>query len=316
MHRRFRILDLSPAAIAADVQRTTARWQVVFNGEIYNHRELRRELESAGHSFRSRSDTEAIVHGYEQWGAGVVERLDGMFAFAVWDRPRRRLLLARDRVGKKPLFFTRRPTEASGAPPTVRAASPPASPRRGQCRRAPDVPVRFGFQSRRAAHAARATSSSCAPATKMLVEPDGADAASPTVYRRAQFGVSAHARLASPRRPVDVRASGPRAAVERRLEADVPLGAFLSGGVDSTIIVGAHGARAGRARCRTFSIGFAGDARYDETHFARLAATTFGTDHTEFVLEPSSFDLVERLVALHDGPFGDSSAIPTSLVSL
>src|SRR4051812_23197748 len=105
LHRRLRIIDLSEAG-AQPMANEDGSVQVLFNGEIYNHHALRRELEKAGHTFRSRSDTEAIVHGYEEWGDAVVERLDGMFALAVWDRANRRLLLARDRAGKKPLYYS------------------------------------------------------------------------------------------------------------------------------------------------------------------------------------------------------------------
>ncbi|MBL8609614.1 MAG: asparagine synthase (glutamine-hydrolyzing) [Myxococcales bacterium] len=304
-HARLSILDLSPGAHQPMV---SAHGDVVvaFNGEIYNHHALRRELEGRGHEFRTRSDTEVIVEGYRAWGDEVVRRIDGMFAIAVWDTRRHRLLLARDRAGKKPLFYAvdgegvRFASEAkalfaSGLPAAVDPSGLPSLLTLGYVE--PPGTLYRGVEQ--------------LPPASMLVLERGER---PLVTRYW------HAPFAEPPidRPLpdtlhDVRRAVERA-VERRLEADVPLGAFLSGGVDSTIIVGVMRQVLG-AKVRTFSIGFSGDARYDETRYARIAAEAFETEHTEFTLEPSSFELVERLVAVHDGPFGDSSAIPTSVVS-
>jgi asparagine synthase (glutamine-hydrolysing) len=324
LHRRLRVIDLSPGG-AQPMANDDGRIQVVFNGEIYNHKELRRELEGRGAKFRSRSDTEAIVRGYEAWGDGVVEKLDGMFAFALWDVSRQRLLVARDRVGKKPLFYafvdgkfvcasTVGALHAAGLPRAIDAAGLPHY-------------LSWGFvPAPRTLHAGVAQ---MPPATMMVVEPGGADP-TPREYWRAQFGVTRATRGSSAGATRDSFAGGTRdsfaeatrrvreltiAAVERRLESDVPLGAFLSGGIDSTIVVGLMARALAGQKVRTFSIGFQGDARYDETAFARLASRAFDTEHTEFTLEPSSFALVETLVQHHDGPFGDSSAIPTYVVS-
>ena len=278
---------------------------VVFNGEIYNHKVLRRELERLGHPFRSRSDTESIVHGYVAWGDAVIERLDGMFAVAIWDRPRRRLLLARDRVGKKPLFYaeTADGLRFASTIAALHAAGVPSSIELSQL----PMYLSYGFVAPPATlHDGVAQ---LPPACLMVVEKNRAPAVH--TYWRAGFGVSrtadSFANAATKVRTLVTQA------VERRLESDVPLGAFLSGGIDSTIVVGAMTRALGRIR--TFSIGFAGDPRYDETAYARIAARAFGSEHTEFVLEPSSFELVETLVRHHDGPFGDSSAIPTYVVS-
>jgi asparagine synthase (glutamine-hydrolysing) len=304
VHRRLKIMDLSSAA-AQPMHSDDGDVIVVFNGEIYNHRALRRELEAQGARFVSRSDTEAIVRGYQAWGDGVVERLDGMFAFALWDRPRRRLLVARDRCGKKPLFYahddatfrcgsTVASLHVSGWPSGVDAAQLPNY-------------LAWGFvPPPRTLHAGVRQ---LPPASRMVVEPGRAPRID--TYWTPRFGAVETAEsfaVASAR----VRQLT-TAAVERRLESDVPLGAFLSGGIDSTIVVGLMARALGTVR--TFSIGFAGDARYDETHYARLAARAFGSEHTEFALQPSSFELVETLVRHHDGPFGDSSAIPTYVVA-
>lgn len=305
-HTRLAILDLTPAA-AQPMVSGNGRVIVVFNGEIYNHHELRRELIARGHVFRSRSDTEVIVEGYRAWGDGVIERLDGMFAIGLIDLEQRRLLLARDRTGKKPLFYSidggaiRFASEvkailASGIAGEMDASALPSL-------------LVLGYTP--APRTMYRGISQLPPASTLVLQ----EGQSPVIrrYWQAPFydpplHCSADEATREVRRLVEQ-------AVQRRLEADVPLGAFLSGGVDSTIIVGVASRLTGH-RIKTFSIGFAGDARFDETHYARIVARAFDTDHTEFVVEPSSFDLVERLVALHDGPFGDSSAIPTSIVSM
>jgi asparagine synthase (glutamine-hydrolysing) len=304
LHRRLKIIDLSEAA-AQPMASSDGDVVVVFNGEIYNHRQLRAELERDGQPFRSRSDTEAIVRGYQAWGDAVVDRLDGMFAFALWDRRRHRLLVARDRAGKKPLFYA----HAGGlfrCGSTVESLRASGLPTAMQLDQLP-VYLAYGFVPPPAT--LHRDVFQLPPASRLIVE----RGREPRVerYWTAQFGVTETADSfteASARVRTLVTA-----AVERRLESDVPLGAFLSGGIDSTIVVGLMARALGRVR--TFSIGFAGDARYDETSFARIAARAFGTEHTEFTLEPSSFELVEGLVRQHDGPFGDSSAIPTYVVA-
>ncbi|HEY0707311.1 MAG TPA: asparagine synthase (glutamine-hydrolyzing) [Polyangia bacterium] len=304
LHARLKIIDLSPAGAQPMTNEDGTVW-ITFNGEIYNFQELRRELEAAGHRFRSHSDTEVIVHGYEEWGDRVVERIDGMFAFGLWDTRKRRLLLARDRTGKKPLFYAEHAGRflfaseikglfAAGVPVEVDDeglggmlafgySPPPGSLYRGV------------FQL---------------PPAHRLVKELGR---TPVLDNYWTLDFSA-------RRPAPSEAEAKvrirellTEAVRKRLVADVPVGAFLSGGLDSTIVVGLMAELS--ARVRTFSIGFTGDPRFDETEFARLAAKRFGTDHTEFKVTPGDFDLVERLVWHHDGPFGDSSAIPTYVVS-
>jgi asparagine synthase (glutamine-hydrolysing) len=305
LHRRLKIIDLSEGG-AQPMSGAGGAVQVVFNGEIYNHRELERELEGLGHTFRSRSDTEAIVRGYEAWGEGVVARLDGMFALAIWDARAQTLLLARDRPGKKPLFYG----EANGvfrfgsSIAALQAAGHPAEP-------APEVlPYYLSFGFVPAPLTFHRGVNELPPASLLRVVHGRPDA--PTRYWRPRFGVTSveddYATATARVRELVT------AAVGRRLESDVPLGAFLSGGVDSTIVVGLMAAL-GKGRVRTFSIGFTGDPRYDETSFAKLAAQRFGTEHTVFQVSPSSLELVETLVRHHDGPFGDSSAIPAYVVA-
>ena len=302
-HTRLAVLDLTEAGAQPMGDTELA---LVFNGEIYNHHALRKELVAKGHTFRSRTDTEVILEGYRAWGDRIVEKLDGMFAFAIVDRARQRVLLARDRAGKKPLFYHLQ----QGA---LWFASEIKALRAAGLTLEPDLqalPALLTFGYVPPPRTMLQGVSQLPPAHTLTLEGD-----TPQIQRywRAPFDAppwrhDMHEASARVRELLD-------AAIARRLEADVPLGAFLSGGIDSTIIVGAMARLSGR-KVRTFSIGFAGDARYDETHYARIAARAFDTEHTEFRVEPSSMHAIDRLVELHDGPFGDSSALPTSIVSM
>jgi asparagine synthase (glutamine-hydrolysing) len=304
LHTRLRIIDLSPAAAQPMTNEDGTVW-VTFNGEIYNFKDLRQELEGRGHRFRSQSDTEVLVHGYEEWGEDLPGRLDGMFAFGVWDSRTRRLFLARDRTGKKPLFYSNcgdrfqfaseiKALFAAGLPLEVDGEglagmmaygySPP-----------PGTLYRYVWQ--------------LPPAHRLVLSP-GKD---PEVTRYWSVDFEPSGMVVSEPEACDRVRQLLTSAVRKRLVADVPVGAFLSGGLDSTIVVGLMASLG--PRVRTFSIGFSGDDRFDETHYARMAARAFGTDHTEFEVGPSDFQLVEDLIWQHDGPFGDSSAIPTYVVS-
>jgi asparagine synthase (glutamine-hydrolysing) len=305
VHTRLKIIDLSPAGAQPMANEDDTVW-VTFNGEIYNFLELRKQLEGHGHRFRSQADTEVIVHGYEQWGDGVVERLDGMFAFGVWDTRNRRLLLARDRTGKKPLYYGHHAGRflfgseikalfAAGLTPEVDPAGVAGLLAYGYAP-PPDSLYKGVHQ--------------LPPAHRLVLAPGKA----PELARYWNVSFSQrHTPVPSEEEAAQRIRDLLGQAVKRRMVADVPVGAFLSGGLDSTIIVGLMAQQS--SRVRTFSIGFSGDPRYDETHYARQAAQAFGTEHTEFQVTPSDFQLVEKLVWHHDGPFGDSSAIPTYVVS-
>ncbi|HMI89347.1 MAG TPA: asparagine synthase (glutamine-hydrolyzing) [Polyangiaceae bacterium] len=306
-HTRLAVIDLSPGG-AQPMMSDDRRTILVFNGEIYNHHDLRTELAGRGFVFRSRSDTEVILHGYRAWGADVVSRLDGMFAIGIFDVGAQSLLLARDRTGKKPVFyrfdggelsFASEPKAliAPGTKPEVDANSLPMLLSLGYVP-APWSPFRGIAQL---------------PPASLLVLARGAP--EPRIQRYWSPRFSARPR----RTTVHAAASEVRElvirAVKRRLEADVPLGAFLSGGLDSTIVVGVMARLLGR-NVKTFSLGFSGDARYDETAYARQVAATFETQHEEFIVESTlSPDTLDDLVRAHDAPFGDSSAIPMSIVS-
>jgi asparagine synthase (glutamine-hydrolysing) len=308
--RRLKIVDLSALA-NQPMPNEDGTVHVVFNGEIYNFQRLREDLLSRGHQFRSRSDTEVIVHLYEEHGERCIDQLDGMFAIAIWDDRRQRLVLARDRAGKKPLYYLhngKRMVFASemkaffGRRDLNLAIDPQAIPWYFIYGYVP-CPETF-YQGIRQVE----------PGSVMTVDHDG------TMSSRTYWMLDYPQESATPQEDYSRGAVTTKlrtlmtAAVERRLISDVPLGAFLSGGVDSTIVVGLMSQLLDRP-VKTFSIGFKDSPGYDETSFARLAARRFKTDHTEFIVEPSAFDLIGKLVWHHDGPFGDSSAVPTYLVS-
>ncbi len=303
-HARLKVIDLETGD--QPMANEDGSVQVVFNGEIYNFVALRSELERAGHRFRTRSDTEVLVHGYETWGDELPKHLDGMFAFAIWDEERRRMLLARDRAGKKPLFWAR----AGGR--FAFASEIKGLFALGSVRREVDAGALPAYLSYGYVPAPRTFYRGVVrvpPATLISVERG-------TLRERRYWRLHWTSGRADPDRyemRQAVRQTLGRA-VERRLVADVPLGAFLSGGIDSTIVVGLMRERI-EGPIRTFSLGFADDPTYDETAYARIAARRFGTEHTELTVEAGAVDLVDELVEAYDEPFGDSSAIPTHIVS-
>jgi asparagine synthase (glutamine-hydrolysing) len=305
-HTRLKIIDLSDAANHPIANEDGTVWAML-NGEIYNFTELREELKGAGHQFRTEGDTEAIVHLYEEMGERCVERLDGMFALAVWDERGRRLFLARDRTGKKPLYYHRGSSFfAFGS--EIKALLAHAGVPRGVALSALPQLFLYGYVPN--------------PATLYEGIAQVAPGHSVTVESSGEMRVRQYWDWTFPERPLQIgaREAAERlralltAAVKRRLVADVPLGAFLSGGLDSSIVV-AIMAGLGAGPLKTFSIGFAGDPAFDETAYAKLVARRYGTTHTTFVVEPKAFDLLERFVEVYDGPFGDSSGIPTYLLS-
>ncbi|HXV06128.1 MAG TPA: asparagine synthase (glutamine-hydrolyzing), partial [Solirubrobacterales bacterium] len=281
---------------------------VVQNGEIYNHRELRRELERRGHRFRTASDTEVLVHLYEEHGDDFVARLRGMFALALWDEERGRLLLARDRFGIKPLYYRVAGGQLSFASELKAMLELPGFDR-GIDRRA--LAAYLAFNSIPAPLTIFAEARKLLPGSTLTWERDGA---------------VAERRYARPRpAPAGATRSGPeprlaaelrdvlRDSVRAHLVADVPVGVLLSGGVDSAGLAALAATETGGS-LKTFSIGFE-EGSFDELSLARLVAKRYRTDHHELVLRPDAVDLLPRLVEVFDEPFGDSSALPTYLVS-
>lgn len=276
----------------------------VFNGEIYNYQQLRRELEARGHHFRTSSDTETIVHAYEDDGVDFVRRLRGMFAIAVWDRRRRRLILARDRFGKKPVHYTvvgnrlifGSEIKSLLLAPGVRRELDPAS-----------VSQYFTFGYISAPNTAFLNISKL-PAAHTLTFEDGKLDLRP--YWELDF---------TPRSSDDEETAVRRVrgllteAVRIRLMSEVPLGAFLSGGVDSSAVV-ALMSQVADQRVKTFSIGFE-EQDFSEVEYARLIAQRYDTDHHEFIVRMDLLDVLPQLVWAFDEPFADASMVPTYYVS-
>jgi len=303
-HRRLAIIDLATGdqPMASD----DGAIRIVFNGEIYNFRELRRELESRGARFRTTSDTEVILKAYEAYGPGCVSRLRGMFAFAILDERARRLFLARDRAGIKPLVYAwdgRRLLFASEIKGILEDHGVPRELDRealGDYLTYHYVPApRTIFKAIR----------KLPPASTLVQSLDGGE---PMVSRYWTL------RLDPDHGPTEqewierLRAELADA-VQSHMVSDVPIGAFLSGGVDSSTVV-ALMAQASSAPIRTFSIGF-DEADFDELRFARQVAARYGTDHYELVVKPNALDVLPKLAWHFDEPFADSSAIPTYYVS-
>jgi asparagine synthase (glutamine-hydrolysing) len=283
--------------------------RLVYNGEVYNHALLRDELTAKGHCFRTRSDTEVIVHAYEEWGTRCVERFNGMFAFALWDGARRRLVLARDRLGIKPLYFYEGPHGLVFGSELKAVIAAPWVPLEW------DVAAVDDFLTYEYVPAPRSIVSG------VLKLPAG----TVRVYQATAGGVSAISRRfwrphAGAEPPVDPLSAAEELkcrlsrSVKRRLMADVPLGAFLSGGIDSSVIVALMSNDAA-AEVRSFSLGFA-DRSYNELPYSRIVARHFATKHREEVVTPEIGELASRLAAYFDEPFGDVSAFPTYMISV
>ena len=301
-HRRLSIIDLSTGD--QPIYNEDGSIAIVFNGEIYNFGELARELEAAGHVFKTRSDTETIVHAYEQFGLEFVGRLRGMFAFALWDDTNRRLVLARDRAGKKPLYYHTDGERLLFAS-EMKALLQDASIKRRMSAEALDDYFTFG----------------CIPSPGTVFQDIfQVPPASILVWERGAVRLHEY---------WDVRfdPTGPQRAEEAleefsvlfdeavriRMVADVPLGAFLSGGVDSSAVVASMARQSGRPVVTT-SVGFA-ERSHNELEHARTVARAVGSDHHELLVRPDALADLAKLVWHLDQPFADSSSLPTYYVS-
>ncbi len=301
-HRRLAIIDRAGGEQPMANEDQSA-W-IVFNGEVYNHRELRRELESHGHRFRTQSDTEAIVHAYEQWGDGCVERLDGMFAFAIADTRRRRVLLARDRLGKKPLFHAMFNGVLHFAS-EIKAmkASPLWNGRVNLDSVEGYLSLGYFVAPATAYHHVHKLE----PAHTLSIE--GARIIDRKYWDITTFDTDDRASRAL----VDEVDARMAAAVSTRLESEVPIGAFLSGGIDSGLVVSYMAEALGNAPV-TASVGFDHSA-HNELEPAGLTAAHFSTRHHTETIEPRLEDVLDPIVRAFDEPFADPSAIPTYYVS-
>lgn len=300
--RRLRVIDL----VTGDqpISNEDGSIWAVLNGEIYNFQELRRELERDGHRFHTRSDTEVIVHAYEEFGEDAPRRLEGMFAFAVWDENTRRLLVARDRLGKKPLLYALPRTETFAFASEFRALLDDPDVDRSVDTRSIEAYLALGYIP---APLTAYHGISKLPAGHLAVWEHGRL----RVARYWDLPVPATSDLAE-EPAVDELVDRLRDAVRARLIADVPLGAFLSGGVDSSLVVALMAYEAGRVR--TFSIGFE-ETDYSELSYARRVAERYGTEHHEMIVRPDVVAVAPLLARHYGEPFADSSAVAVYYLS-
>jgi asparagine synthase (glutamine-hydrolysing) len=299
--RRLAVID--PASGQQPMRNEDGSVVLVFNGEVYGHPALREELLGLGHDFRTASDTEVILRAFEQWGEECLDRLDGMFALAIFDVRRRRLLLARDRLGIKPLYVF------NGPHGVIFGSELKAVMASEMVDREFDFDAIDDFMTYEYVPAPASIIRGVRklrPAHRLLYTEENPDRIGERRYWQLQAAdPTAH----SVGEAVDAFRERLETSVARRLISDVPLGAFLSGGVDSSAIVAAMSRRTGGERLRTFSIGFS-DRSYDERSYAREVASHFGTNHIEEVVSPDVVELAVKISGHFDEPFADVSAFP------
>lgn len=306
--RRLSIIDLEGGHQPLANEDGTV-W-VAYNGEIYNFPELKAELEGRGHRFRTRTDTETIVHSYEEWGEDCVRRFRGMFAIALWDEKEQKLILIRDRIGVKPLYYALLDDNTLIFGSEIKAILAHSRVKRELDHEALDLfltveyvpsPLSIfkGIRKLPAGHYLVYKNGKVALRKYWEIKPQPPDAGAVAVKNLNTVADELYALL--------------KESVKLRLISDVPLGAFLSGGIDSSAIVGLM-RELGAEPLRTFSIGFE-EASYDELGHARRVARLFSTEHEEFVIRPKALELTEKLIRHLDEPLGDFSIFPTYLVS-
>ena len=288
--RRLSIIDLKTGQQPIPNEDKSV-W-IVFNGEIYNFPELRAELEAKGHKFRTKTDTETIVHAYEEWGEDCPKKLNGMFGFAIWDERNRQLFIARDRVGIKPMYYFDGEKDfvfGSELKALLKVDSVP----REVDREALDLFLTYEYVP---APYSILKDVKKLPAGHTLTLKNGKTRL--RQYWDLRFNENGRPQAELQRDLIDILQD----AVKMRLISDVPLGAFLSGGIDSSAIVGLM-SRVMDQPVKTFSIGFE-DSSYNELGYARAIAEHFKTDHTEFIIKPDALELTEKLIYHCDEPFG------------
>ena len=305
-HRRLSIIDLSMAAHQPMCNEDGRIW-IVFNGEIYNFQETRQRLEKNGHRFKSNSDTEVILHAYEEWDVECLKAFRGMFAFAIWDSKLRRLFMARDRLGKKPLvYFSQNGRFAFASEIKALLQLPNIE------REVNDIAIHhyLTYQYVPSPDTIFNGIKKLLPAHYLLYDRDGG--LKVERYWKLNFSSSTQNDM-NPQEVSERIRTGLEESVKLRLISDVPLGAFLSGGVDSSLIVGIM-ARMSRKPVKTFSIGFE-EKEFNELTYARLVSKHFATEHHEFIVKPNAIEILPKLVWHYNEPFADSSAIPTYYVA-
>jgi asparagine synthase (glutamine-hydrolysing) len=303
-HKRLSILDLSPAGHQPMSNEDGSIW-IVFNGEIYNFLDLRDGLQKKGHTFRSRTDTETIIHLYEEKGVECVHDLRGMFAFAIWDENKKRLFCARDRAGKKPFVYAHTEDGLIFASELKSLLKDPA------LKRNLDYTAIHNYLTYQYVPSPMSifTSVKKLPPAHILIYEGG----NLKIKRYWNLSYQHKLQLSSVEEYGEQFRGLFEEAVKIRLRSDVPLGAFLSGGVDSSLVVAVM-SRLMDQPVKTFSIGFEEEA-YDEVAFARLIAEKYETDHHEFIVKPDAVSILPQIVWHYNEPFADSSAIPTYYVS-
>jgi asparagine synthase (glutamine-hydrolysing) len=305
--RRLAIIDLSPGGHQPMSDATGEIW-ITFNGEIYNYRELRDVLLRRGHRFRTASDTEVILEAYRAWGVDCLDHLDGMFAFALYDRCADRLFVARDRAGEKPLYYRHSDRMLAFASELKGLMADPTLHREMDVA-ALDHYLAYGY----------------VPGAMCILRGiSKLPAAHALIYRldTGEVKLWRYWRLPEPSDRADIGEGELieeleallRQSVRRRLVADVPVGILLSGGIDSSLVT-ALAAQVSASPVRTFTIAFPGAGRFNEAGHARIVADHFGTDHTELAAEADTMSLLPELARQYDEPIADSSMIPTFLVS-
>jgi asparagine synthase (glutamine-hydrolysing) len=303
--RRLKVVDLAGGHQPMGNEDGTVR--VVFNGEIYNHADLRNELVSRGHQFGTRSDTEAIVHAYEEWGEECFSRFNGMFGIAVWDARRQRLLLARDRLGIKPMYVYAGPEGVVFGSELKAVIAAPWVPVEWDLEAIDDF---ITYEYVPAPRSIVQGVSKMVPGTAQIYDGEKGSGRTVRYWHLEHDATRVPTTMTEATEELRGRLD---ASVRRRLMADVPLGAFLSGGIDSSIIVALMSAeRPGDVQ--SFSMGFA-DRSYNELDFARVVAERYRTKHREELVTPEIVGLAERLMDSFDEPFGDVSAFPTYMIS-
>jgi asparagine synthase (glutamine-hydrolysing) len=313
-HRRLSILDLSPAGHQPMVS-STGRFVIAFNGEIYNHEKLRKELQ-ADHSihWRGRSDTETLLAGFETWGIqSTIERTVGMFAFAVWDKETRRLTLGRDRLGEKPVYYGwQQNSFIFGSELKALKLHPFFNARVN--RNALTLLMRHNTIP--APYCIWEGTHKLMPGCLLSISLEKPEPQIIT-YWSGKYAIETNLStpfVGSPEDAVNALESVLSDSIDMQMVADVPVGAFLSGGIDSSTVVALMQARSNRP-VRTFSIGY-NEEQYNEAHYAKAIAQHLGTEHTELYLNPSdALNVIPKLGTLYDEPFADSSQIPTFLVA-
>jgi asparagine synthase (glutamine-hydrolysing) len=305
--RRLSIIDLSSGHQPMTTQDGSI-W-VTFNGEIYNFQQLRPLLEGHGHRFLTHSDTESILHGYRQWGVDCLRHFRGMFAFALWDEPRKTLLLARDRVGKKPLFYAQAGGQFLFASEMQAMLEHPAVSKEIDLE-ALDQFLAYEYVPAPKTILKQVRKLPAAHFLTLDLSNGGAAGPVPRIERYWRLEGKQQANLSE-----DDAAGGLlevlREAVRLRLISDVPLGALLSGGMDSSVVVALMSQLSG-SKVKTFSIGF---EEYSELPHARAVAEHYGTEHHEMVVRPSALEVLPKLVRHYGEPFADPSAVPSYYVS-